>query len=116
MKFFTFFHPAKPMVPSEQHLADMAKLTEESTKAGILLATGALHPSSKGLKIRRSGQEYTVTDGPFAEAKELILGYAMLEVKSKQQLIDVVKRFLEVAGDGESEVWQVYDGPPPAAK
>ena len=96
--------------PSPQHMAEMGKLIEEMTKAGTLVATEGCLPSSKGARVRRSGKKLTVTDGPFTEAKEVIGGFALLQAKSKAEAIEVTKRFLNVAGDGECELRQVFDG------
>ncbi len=90
----------------------MAKLIEEMAKAGVLLATDGLQPSSKGARVRISGGKFTVTDGPFTEAKELIAGHAIVQVKSKEEAIEWAKRFLKVMGEGESEIRQMHDAPP----
>ena len=79
-------------MPSEQLLSEMGKFNEELVKAGIMLAGEGLHPSSKGYRVRFSGKQRTVIDGPFAETKELIAGYWMWQVKSMQEAIDWVKR------------------------
>ncbi|HMI96392.1 MAG TPA: YciI family protein [Micropepsaceae bacterium] len=94
--------------PSQEHMAQMGKL-EEMTKAGTLLATEGCLPSFKGARVRRSGKQLTVTDGPFTEAKEVIGGFALLQAKSKAEAIELTKRFLNVAGDGECELRQVFD-------
>src|SRR5262245_41648507 len=80
------------VMPSERLLAEMGRFNEELAKAGVLLAGEGLQPSSKGARVRFSGKERTVTDGPFAETKELIAGYWLWQVKSKQEAIDWVKR------------------------
>ena len=95
--------------PSREHMAAMGKLIEEMTKAGVLLATEGCAPSSKGARVRRSGAKLTVTDGPFTEAKEVIGGFALLKANSKQEAIELTKRFLKVAGDGECELRQVFE-------
>jgi hypothetical protein len=87
----------------------MGKFIEEITKAGVLLATDGLQPSSKGARVRLSGGKVTVTDGPFTESKELVASYALLEVKSKAEAIEWTKRFLNVLGEGECELRQVYE-------
>ena len=98
-------------MPSEQLLADMAKFNEELIKAGVLLAGDGLHPSSKGARVRFAGGKPTVTDGPFAETKELIAGYWMIQVKSKAEAIEWMKRCPAPAGegDGEIEIRQVFE-------
>ena len=97
------------MMPSEQLLADMGKFNEELAKAGVLLA--GLQPSSKGARVRFSGNQRTVVDGPFAETKELIAGYWLWQVKSKQEAIDWVKRCPHPmpGEDAEIEIRQVFE-------
>ena len=96
--------PAAP--PSQEMLGQLYQLTEDSKKAGILVATGGLQP--QGTRVRQSGGEVTVTDGPFIEAKELIAGFAILRVNSKEEAIEWAKRFRAIVGDGESEIVQVF--------
>ena len=79
-------------MPSEQLLTAMGQFNEQLVKAGVMLAGEGLHPSSKGVRVRFSGSRTTVVDGPFAETKELIAGYWMWQVKSKQEAIDWIKR------------------------
>jgi hypothetical protein len=95
------------VMPSEKMLADMGKFNEELVKAGIMLAGEGLHPSSKGARVRFSGGKQTVIDGPFAETKELVAGYWMWQVKSKDEAIAWLKRapFEET----EVEVRQVFE-------
>ena len=90
--------------PTQQEIAALGQLIEEMANAGVLIATDGLQPSSKGARVRISDGKFTVTDGPFAETKELISGYAIVEASSKQAAIDLAKRFLAVMGEGESEV------------
>lgn len=82
--------------PSPELMAAIGKLTQEMTQAGVLVSTGGLAPSSQGARLSLSGGKVTVTDGPYAEAKELIGGYAIVEVNSRQEAIELGKRFLEV--------------------
>ena len=112
MKFLGLYRPAAPegTPPSQDNMAKMGKLIEEMTKAGVLLATEGCMPSSKGARVRYSGGKFTVTDGPFAETKELIAGFALFEVKSKEEAIEWSQRFLEVAGEGENEIRQIFEG------
>ena len=79
-------------MPSEKLLADMGKFNEELVKAGVLLAGEGLHPSSKGVRIRFSGDKRTVIDGPFSETKELVAGFWLWQVRSKEEAIEWVKR------------------------
>src|SRR6202158_2944243 len=90
--------------PDKKLLADMGKFNEELAKAGVLLAAEGLHPSSKGARVRFSGDKRTVIDGPFAETKELIAGYWIFQVKSKQEAIDWVRRSPNPFPGTESEI------------
>ena len=97
-------------LPSEELLTAMGKYNEELAKAGILLAGDGLQPSSKGARVRFSGPKRTVIDGPFAETKELIAGFWMWKVKSKDEAIEWVKRCPNpMPGDSEIEVRQVFE-------
>jgi hypothetical protein len=92
------------VMPSEQLLADMGKFNEELANAGIMLAAEGLHPSSKGARVRFSGKKRTVIDGPFAETKELIAGFWLWQVKSKEEAIEWVKRIPNPMPGTETEV------------
>ena len=95
-------------LPGKEILAAMGKFNEEMVKAGVMLAGEGLHPTSKGARIKFSGPKRSVTDGPFAETKELLAGFWMLEVKSKREAIDWASR--APFGDGvEIEVRQVFE-------
>jgi hypothetical protein len=87
----------------------MGSFIEEITKAGVLLATDGLQPSSKGKRVRLSGGKVTVTDGPFTESKELIASYALFEVKSMAEAVEWTTRFLKVLGEGECELRPVFE-------
>jgi hypothetical protein len=112
MRFLCIYKPSKQegTPPTQQDMAEMGKLIDEMTQAGVLLATEGCLPSAMGARVRLSKGKLTVTDGPFAETKELIGGFALIRAKSKEEAIEWTKRFLKVAGDGESEIRQVYDG------
>jgi hypothetical protein len=98
------------MMPSEQLLADMAKFNEEMVKAGVMLSGDGLQPSSKGARIRFSGKDRIVTDGPFAETKELIAGYWIIQVKDKAEAIAWMKRCPNPHNEGgEIEIRQVFE-------
>src|SRR5215217_8084918 len=98
------------VMPSEQLLAAMGKYNEELAKAGVMLAGEGLHPSSKGARIKFSGKNRTVVDGPFAETKELVAGFWLLQVKSKEEAIEWVKRCPNpLAGEAEIEIRQVFE-------
>ena len=85
--------------PSEQLMQDMGKLIEEMTRAGTLITTAGLRPTSEGVRVRLRNGKLSTTDGPFTETKEVIGGYAVLEAKSMQEAIELTKRFLRVHGD-----------------
>ena len=102
-------------MPSETLLADMGRFNEELVKAGVMLAGEGLQPSSRGARVRFSGGKRTVIDGPFAEAKEVIGGFAIIQAASKQEAIEHTKQFLKIAGDGETEVRQLHEVPASAA-
>ena len=85
--------------PSEQLMADMGKLIEEMTAAGVLLDTAGLRPTAEGARVRLSHGKLKTTDGPFTEAKEVVGGYAMLKADSMQQALELTSRFLKVHGD-----------------
>jgi hypothetical protein len=106
---YTLGDPTQPLPPPTPELMEqMGKLTEDATKAGVLLATGGMAPYEEATKVIRSGGKITVVDGPFTEAKELVGGWALMECRDKDEAIEWTKRFLEIAGDGESMVRQVY--------
>jgi hypothetical protein len=113
MRFLTIYKPAKAegQPPSQEEMATMGQFIEEVSKAGILLATEGCLPSSKGARVRQTAGKHTVTDGPFTETKEIIGGFALFEVKSKDEVIEWTKRFLKVAGDGEVEIRELYEQP-----
>ena len=90
-------------LPDPQLLLEMGKYNEELMKAGVLLACDGLHPSSKGARVKFSGKNRTVIDGPFTEAKELIAGFWIWQVKSLEEAIEWVRR-VPISGGGESEV------------
>jgi hypothetical protein len=92
------------VLPSEELLAEMGKFNEELAKAGVMLAGEGLHPSSKGARVKISGDKRTVVDGPFAETKELVAGFWLLDVKSKEEAIEWVKRCPDPMPGEESEI------------
>jgi hypothetical protein len=99
------------VMPTEELLTAMGNYNEELVKAGIMLEGEGLHPSSKGARVRFSGEKRTVIDGPFAETKELIAGYWIWQVKSKQEAIDWVKRCPNPmpGTDAEIEIRQIFE-------
>jgi hypothetical protein len=113
MRFMTLYKPGKESdaPPTQEEMAAVGQLIQEMAEAGVLLATDGLLPSSKGARVRISNGKFTVTDGPFSETKELIGGYAIIDVQSKQEAIELTKRFLKAMGEGESEIRQMHDVP-----
>ncbi|HTD96589.1 MAG TPA: YciI family protein [Edaphobacter sp.] len=107
MRFLTLYKPAaaeSDLPPTRQEMAKMGKLIEDMTKTGTLLSTEGCAPSAKGARVRLSDGKFTVIDGPFTEAKEIIGGFAIIQANSREEAIQLSKNFLNVAGDGESEI------------
>ncbi len=97
-------------MPSETMLTEMGKFNEALVKAGVLLAGEGLHPSSKGARIRFSGDKRTVIDGPFAETKELVAGFWLIQVKSREEAIEWMRRCPNpMEGESEIEIRQVFE-------
>jgi hypothetical protein len=108
---YTLADPSTPIPPpTQEDMAKMGEYVEEATKAGILVATGGLGPLDEAVKVVYHGGEYTVVDGPFTEAKELVGGWALLECRDKAEAVEWTKRFLGVVGEGECTVRPVYGG------
>lgn len=100
------------VMPEEKLMADMAAYHEELAKAGVLLDANGLQPTSKGARIRYSGGKRTLIDGPFAESKELIAGYTLIQVKSREEAMEWARRFPAPFGegkDGEIEIRQLFE-------
>jgi len=98
------------VMPSQELLTEMGKYNEELVKAGVLLAGEGLHSSSKGARVKFSGSKRTVVDGPFPETKELVAGFWLIEVKSKEEAIEWVKRCPNpMQGESEIEIRQVLE-------
>jgi hypothetical protein len=100
------------VMPSEKLIAEMAKYHEELQKAGVLLDASGLKPSSKGWRVKYSGAKRALIDGPFTEAKELIAGYTLIQVKSREEAMEWARRFPNPVGDGkegEIEVRQLFE-------
>jgi hypothetical protein len=92
--------------PDEKMMTEMGRLVEELSRAGVLLATGGL--GQEGTRITSKGGKITVTDGPFTEAKEAIISFALIDVRSKEEAIELARRFWQISGNGESAIRQVY--------
>jgi hypothetical protein len=114
MKFMILVKATKDsengIMPSEQELSEMMKFNEELSEAGILLAGEGLHPSSKGVRVKFSGVQRTVTDGPFTETKELVAGYWIWQCESLEEAIEWVKRCPNpMQSDSEIEIRQLFE-------
>lgn len=111
MRFLCLYKPAKPegTPPTQEEIATMGKLIEDGMKSGKLLATEGCLPSARGARVRLAGGTYKVIDGPFTESKELVAGFALLQAASKEEAIEFIKEFLKVAGDGETEMRQIFE-------
>jgi hypothetical protein len=118
MRFLCIYRPETPenTPPREDEVRELNALITEMAKAGVLIATEGCQSSSRGARVRIDGAgRISVTDGPFPETKELIAGYCLIQVKSKEEAVEWGKRFLHVMRTGESEIRQLHDGPPRAA-
>jgi hypothetical protein len=110
MKFLmTYAQSPDAPPPTPAKMAAIAAYAEKNMKAGILLMTGGLVRPSRGIQMRCEGGKCTVTDGPFAETKELIDGFALIQIGSKEEAIAMASEFMQLAGDGTSEILQVFD-------
>jgi hypothetical protein len=115
MKFMMIVKHAEKQGPPPTELMDaITKLSEEAVQAGTMLGNGGLRPTAQGARVRLSGGQVTVTDGPFTEAKEVIGGYAQFELKTKQEAVDSAVKFMELhkkywpGWEGETEVRQMF--------
>jgi hypothetical protein len=113
MKFICIYKPAKPEggLPTPEDVTKMGAYIEENIKSGALIATEGCMPSALGAKVRRTDGKFTVLDGPFTEAKEVVGGFALINANSKEHAIEITRSFMNVAGDGEVEIRQVYEVP-----
>ena len=116
MRFMTMVKSSETSGPPPKALMDaIARLGEEGAKAGVMVEVGGLLPSVKGALVRVSGGKLTVTDGPFAEAKEVVGGYAVYEVRSRDEAVEWTRRFMELhrehwkGWEGETEIRQIFD-------
>jgi hypothetical protein len=117
MKFLSIYKAVERNTPpSQEEMAKMGKLVEEGMKAGWLLATEGCLPTALGARVRNSNGKVTVTDGPFTEAKEVVGGFAILRANSKQEAIQLTRDFLQVVGEGECELRQVFEADTGAQK
>jgi len=110
MRFLSLYKcPERDTPPTPEEMARMGKLIEEGMKSGRLLGTEGCLPSALGARVRLDHDQYTVSDGPFTESKEVVGGFAILDAPSKEAAVEYVKEFLKVVGQGECELRQVYD-------
>lgn len=112
MRYMSIYRAAESNTPpSPEHMAKMGEFTERMMKTGVLIATGGCLPSALGARVRTARGGFSVTDGPFAETKEVTAGFAILECTSKEHAVQLAKEFLVVAGgEGECEVRAMFMG------
>jgi hypothetical protein len=110
MRFLCLYKPVKAegALPSQEEMAEMGKFVDEMMRSGKVLATEGCMPSENGARVRLGKGKITVVDGPFTEAKELVAGFALLQTESMEEAIELTKKFIQVAGDGETEIRQIY--------
>lgn len=114
MRFMMFYRPHNPdaeagVLPNPGYVARMNAYIADARESGHLLQSEGLRPSAEGTRVERATDRYTVVDGPFSEAKEVIGGYALMQYSSKEEAIEAAKDFLQVAGDGECEIRPLYE-------
>jgi hypothetical protein len=116
MKFLMIIesNPSAPP-PSPETLAKLGAFTQKMVSSGTVVLTGGVVRPSRGIKIKNEGGKVSVTDGPFAESKELIDGYAIVNAASREEAIALSTEFMQIVGDGHGEILQLFEpGPPPA--
>ena len=113
MRFISIFtHEPTNRPPTEPEMAKMGKLIDDAMKAGWLIATEGVSFGQTGVRVHKSAKgKVSVTDGPFTEAKEVIGGYALLKAKSKAEVVELTRRFLDVAGQGTCEIYPLFEMP-----
>lgn len=114
MKFLSVFKydpSSKSGAPSDEEMARMGQLIGEMSAAGVLVDTGGVEPTGIGMRVRRTGANVAVTDGPFAESKEVVGGFGVLNVSSREEALVWTRRFLDCVGDGECELIEVTGAP-----
>ena len=109
MKYLLMFQSDTDAIPACKAKAEMGPLVEELTRHGVLLATEGLYPTARGARVRLNGKSFAVSDGPFAESKELVAGFVLVKVNSKEQAVQLARRFLQVAGEGNCEIREVIE-------
>jgi hypothetical protein len=119
MRFLSIYKTIERSTPPcSEEMATMGKLIQQGMEAGWLIRTEGCLPTSLGARVRRSSGKLTVTDGPFAESKEVVGGFAILQANSKEEAIELTRKFLAIAGEGECELRQLYepDSPQPGER
>jgi hypothetical protein len=111
LSIFTHEHEHNPHPPSPEVMSKMGALIEQGMKDGWLVATEGVQFGKEGLRVQSKRGKITIVDGPFTEAKEVIGGYALLEAPSREAVIGITRRFLEVAGEGTCEIHELYAPP-----
>jgi hypothetical protein len=112
MRFLSIYKSAETgQPPTQEEMGRMGALIEKFMKTGELVTTEGCLPTTLGARVRKDGSKVTVKDGPFTESKEVVGGFAILQARSKEHAIELAKQFLEVAGEGECELRQIYEGP-----
>jgi len=112
MKFLSIYKSVERGVPpSQEEMCKMGALIEEGMKAGYLLGTEGCLPSALGARARILNGTVTVTDGPFTESKEVVGGFALIQANSREEALEHVKHFLQIVGNGECELRQLYEAP-----
>jgi len=113
MRFISIFtHHTSNRAPTEAEMAAMGKLVEDAMKEGWLLSTEGISFGTTGVRVHRSAAgKTTVIDGPFAEAKEVLGGYALMKAASREEIVKHTRRFLDVVGQGTCELYQLYEMP-----
>jgi len=113
MRYLCIYKPAKAegSLPTQEEMETMGKYIEQSFQDGTLLAAEGCLSSALGARVRKTNEQFKVTDGPFTESKEIVGGFAIINAKSKEDAIRITKDFLNVAGDGETEIRQLYEQP-----
>jgi hypothetical protein len=109
MKFLMTYASTSKVPPTPEQMAAIGKFSQEMAATGNLLMTGGLQRPTKGTRVQFTGGKFTVLDGPYAETKELIDGFALIDVKSHEEALALAERFMSIAGEGDGEVLQVYD-------
>lgn len=113
MRFISIFtHEPSNRPPTEAEMANMGQLIAEAMQAGWLIATEGVNFGTTGLRVRKSASgAFSVTDGPFAETKEVLGGYALLKAASREEVVQHTRRFLEAVGQGTCEIYELYEEP-----